>query len=99
MVFTSPRSRVADGDSPQRLGITVTKKVGNAVCRNAVKRRVREVFRHQRGDLPKGIDLVLVAKRNAARVSHAEVTTDFAALVRQLANRAQEQMGAGQRGA
>ena len=65
------------------MGVTITKKVGNAVCRNGVKRRVREVFRHRRGELPADIDIVFVAKRNAAGVSHAEVMADFDALVRQ----------------
>ena len=87
MVFTSGRPRVQEDEVSQRLGITVTKKVGNAVRRNAVKRRVREVFRHRRGELPTGMDFVFVAKSNAAHVSYAEVLADFDALAGQLAHR------------
>ena len=45
-----------------RLGITVTRKVGNAVRRNRIKRLVREWFR-QRGDGFGACDLVVIAKR------------------------------------
>lgn len=45
-----------------RLGITVTRRVGNAVRRNRIKRLVREWFR-QRGDGLGACDLVVIAKR------------------------------------
>lgn len=48
-----------------RLGITVSSKVGNAVVRSRIRRRLREVFRKRRGELPVGIDLVLIARNSA----------------------------------
>jgi len=54
--------------SPQgRLGVTVTRRVGNAVTRNRIKRLVREWMR-QNGWVPAGCDVVLVAKDAAARI-------------------------------
>jgi len=51
-----------------RLGITVPARVGGAVVRNRVKRRLREVFRLHRPSLPRGWDIVLNPREAAARV-------------------------------
>lgn len=58
-----------------RLGLTVTKKVGNAVVRNRIKRFVRDWMRIHDW-VPAGWDLVLVAKDSAAGQVHRD---DFAA--------------------
>ena len=62
-------------DGLTRLGLTVSTKVGNAVVRNRIRRRLRELFRTRRHDLPKGLDLVLIARNSAA-------TADWPVLVR-----------------
>lgn len=56
--------------SHTRLGITVTKKVGNAVQRNRIKRVAREVFRRNRSLFPAGHDVVLIAKRGATDLDY-----------------------------
>lgn len=62
-----------------RLGITVTKRVGNAVTRNRIRRWVRELVRQAPTDawMPKGRDAVIIAKASAAQASHAEVDDDL----------------------
>lgn len=49
-----------------RLGLSVGKRVGKAVSRNYVRRRIREAFRTQKGELPKGLDIICVARPQAA---------------------------------
>jgi ribonuclease P protein component len=54
-----------DGDAA-RLGVTVTRKFGNAVVRNRAKRVVRESFRQSPQLFPRGIDIVVIPKASAA---------------------------------
>ena len=68
-------------DEPVRLGVTVTKKVGNAVQRNWIKRRVREAFRRKQGAFAPGLSMVWIAKKQAAGVSFAEVEGDLDSLL------------------
>lgn len=67
-----------------RLGLTVTKKVGNAVIRNRIKRMLREWMRLH-GWVPAGWDVVLVAKDSAARQLHPDdFAPDLTRILRQL---------------
>jgi len=55
-----------------RLGITVTKKTGNAVVRNRIKRLVRETFRKNRHILTQNYDLSVIAKRQVRDQSNKQ---------------------------
>ena len=56
-----------------RLGISVSKKVGNSVVRHHVTRLVRESYRLQENIFNSGLDIVVVARANAASASYAEI--------------------------
>ena len=47
-----------------RLGFVTSKKVGNAVKRNRIRRIFREVYRLNEEIFPKGYDIIFIAKRN-----------------------------------
>jgi ribonuclease P protein component len=75
---------VSGAERGGRLGLTVTKKVGNAVVRNRIKRLVREWMRLH-GWVPSGWDMVLVAKDSAARQVHPDdFASDLTRILRQL---------------
>jgi ribonuclease P protein component len=63
-----------------RIGLTVTKRIGNAVTRNRIKRRTREWLRRN-GWVPAGRDVVLVAKDGAAAATSVELAADLARIV------------------
>lgn len=89
LVFVSSTpTETLEGDArplpPSRLGVTVTRKVGTAVVRNRIKRWVREAFRRERERLGPGLDLVLVAKRDAVKAGYAGVVADLHLLSRKL---------------
>lgn len=48
-----------------RLGITTTKKIGNAVQRNRARRVLTEAYRLLEDELPTGMDIVIVARTKA----------------------------------
>lgn len=56
-----------------RIGITVSGRVGNAVVRNRVRRRVREAMRLRLNRLPPSADVLIVARPRTARATWAEL--------------------------
>ena len=60
-----------------RLGLSVSKKVGTAVKRNRVRRRLKEIFRSSLAGLPGELDLVVSARPAAAEASFEELSEEF----------------------
>ncbi len=60
-----------------RLGLSVSKKIGNAVTRNRIKRKVKEVFRSLDSRLEKGCDYVVIARNPAASMTFAEIESSL----------------------
>ncbi len=63
-----------NGTDTNRVGITVSKKLGHAVVRNRVRRRLREVYRLQEDKFLRGWDIVVVARSKAVYADFAKLT-------------------------
>lgn len=61
------------GRDTNRLGITVSNKIGKAVVRNKVRRRLREIYRLHEGEMQRGYDLVFVARGRSVDATYAQL--------------------------
>lgn len=71
-VYVLPNDR-----ETSRLGITVSRKVGDPVIRNRVKRRFREIFRTHKDAFPIPADVVVNPRRSAAQADYSVLESDF----------------------
>ena len=63
-----------------RVGITVSKKLGGAVIRNRVRRRLREVYRLHEEQFAPGWDIVIVARSRCIKAEFAALTKAYLSL-------------------
>jgi ribonuclease P protein component len=76
-----------DDDGSPRVGFTVTRKVGSAVERNRMRRRLREALkRADAGKLRRGHDYVVVARRDVLTRRFDDLIADFTGTLRRLAS-------------
>lgn len=69
-----------NGLSINRLGISVSKKVGNSVIRHRITRLIRESYRLSEDNIISGLDIVVVARTNAKEKSYHEINSSLSHL-------------------
>ncbi len=79
VLSTAPLPSGADADS--RFGIITTKRVGHAVTRNLLRRRMREILRAHGEPLARGLYVVLIMRNRAAWADYAGLEKDFLKLL------------------
>lgn len=72
------------GGQGNRLGLTVSTKLGHAVVRNRVRRRLREIYRLHEDQLIGGVDVVVVARVRAAHSRYSQLESSFLRLADKL---------------
>jgi len=65
-----------------RVGFITSRRLGSAVIRNRVRRRLREIVRHHQHDLRQDFWIVLIAKRDAANASYRALEDEWLRLAR-----------------
>ncbi len=79
------QARKRDDEGPARCGFTVSKKVGNAVERNRVRRRLRQIVRLSGVTrMQRSHDYVLIGRRAALDLPFARMTEDFEGALRRV---------------
>ena len=78
-----------------RFGVSVSKKLGGAVRRTALKRLLREAFRLTQHELPKDLDFILIPQRSTAETAGV---ADYRQSLVRLTNRLARQIAAHQNG-
>lgn len=73
-----------NGRRGNRLGLTVSTKLGHAVVRNRTRRRLREIYRLHEDQLVSGMDVVIVARVRAASSSYRQLDKSFLRLAGKL---------------
>jgi ribonuclease P protein component len=80
------QARVRGDEGPPRFGFTASRKIGGAVERNRIRRRLRDVVRRtDADDMAAGHDYVLLARRAAINLPFDRLMEDFRGAMRRLA--------------
>ena len=79
VVYVRPNRR-----GRNRLGVTVSTKLGHAVVRNRVRRRLRELYRLHKAELLPGYDLIVVARVRAVDMPYTKLEKQYLHCLSQL---------------
>ena len=73
-----------NGKRGNRFGLTVSNKIGKAVQRNRIRRRLREIYRLNEGKMDRGYDIILVARHRSRDAEFQQLWADFLMLSKKM---------------
>ena len=65
--------RLENNEQHFRVGLSVSKKLGNAVMRNRIKRRIRDILIEHKNQLVENVDFVVIARKGVEILDYAEM--------------------------
>ncbi len=79
-------AKTVAGSRASRFGISIKKALGGAVVRNRIRRRIREILRRNRTEIPTGWDIVIHPRTTVAQAAFAPLETELLRLLRSIQN-------------
>jgi ribonuclease P protein component len=73
---------IMNNSASNRVGFSVSKKVGNSVIRNRVKRLIKEVYRQYSGNTKMGYDIVFTARVGSAEADYKKIESNIVSIIR-----------------
>lgn len=73
VLYYKKRQAKPEEEIPFRLGVSVSKKLGNAVVRNYLRRVMKEIVRLHADHVTAGVDIILIARKPVAGMGYAEI--------------------------
>ena len=89
----APGNKAEGPNRVSRFGISVKKALGGAVVRNRIRRRIREILRRNRTEIPSGWDIVIHPRRSVAQAPFAPLAAELVRLLRSVAPSKQKPTG------
>ena len=65
-----------------RVGLSVSKRLGNAVTRNQIKRRIRHILQNAKGEISEDVDFVVIARNGVEALGYAEMEKNLLHVVK-----------------
>ncbi|WP_128895603.1 ribonuclease P protein component [Longirhabdus pacifica] len=75
-------SKPSKGTEHFRVGVVVSKKIGNAVVRNRMRRVMKEILRHHKHDIISNVDIIVLARKATLNMNYKQLESSMKHVLR-----------------